>query len=70
MHRFPIDAQLLADARRITTGANVHDINVAVAYYKNEVEIYNTSGKPTTGYCVKLLEDVLRMLVYKKARKQ
>jgi hypothetical protein len=52
-----LNAQLLADARRITTGANVHDVIVVTARYKDAVEIGNSVR-------VKLLEDGLRLLIY------
>jgi hypothetical protein len=52
-----LNAQLLADARRITTGANVHDVIVVTARYKDAVEIGNNVR-------VKLLENGLRLLIY------
>ncbi len=58
------DSQLLADARKVTTGANVHDVATLVAYYVNELEIYNKKPSPRALDCVQALEFGLRKYVY------
>jgi hypothetical protein len=65
------DAQLLADARRITTGGNVHTVATLVAYYVNELEVYNATSmvkdrprKERALDCAQRLEQALRDVVY------
>jgi len=74
------DVDLIREARKIQTGANVHTIATRIAYYLNEIEIYNSMiekgedeinsyGLSKVAYTldnIQKYENQLRKLVYKR----
>ena len=65
MAKIHLDPQLIASARRITTGANIHHIKQLIFVYEQAVSLHN-SGWPTHRVYQLEHETALRQLVAKE----
>jgi hypothetical protein len=65
MAKIHLDKQLIASARRITTGANIHHIKQLIFVYEQAVSLYN-SGWPTHRVYQCEHENALRQFVAKE----